>query len=161
MWWLHIVGLFFSVIVAGFPIRWVADSLWEAIGLTEKNAGLYGPYGWLPTASGWVDRALYYIFLHMGTPLLIAVWFAAKVTGILFWRSDGERPDRPVRRAAYSVSLVGEGLSLVYALAGAQAVRWALNRQFLLALVALSSLIVATGFFLLWIRRQQLGSAPV
>lgn len=155
MWWLHFVGLFFSVIVAGFPIRWVTDSLWEAIGLAKENTDLYRPHAWLPTATGWIERTLYYTFVHMGMPLLVAVWFAVKAAGIWFWRSDAQSSDRVAGRAAFSVSLVGNGLSLTYALAGAQAVRWALNRQWLLALVALSSLVVATGCLLLWIGHQR------
>ena len=74
---------------------------------------------------GLVERALYVTVIVIGREGFIVVWLAMKV--VTDWRLERHRGRPP--KLAYNTFLIGTGLSLLFAVAGAIIVRWGLAEE--------------------------------
>jgi hypothetical protein len=71
-----------------------------------------------------VERTLYVASLQLGMPEFVGVWMALKVAGQWKrWGEDGESsPHKIEGRSYYNIFLIGSGLSVAFAVVGAQMV---------------------------------------
>ena len=131
-WLPYIIGYGFATVVAHFPIAWLVDRLWISIGARREHWERRSGW-WLPIIVGLVERALYVgsmIFCH---PEFIGVWLALKVASKWSAWKDGiiEGDSHLVSKAGikdagrhldgssiFSIFLIGNGLSIGYAVIG-------------------------------------------
>ncbi len=157
MWWSYIIGYFFAIVIAHFPISLVVDRMWECVGWTKDDKESIRPQSWQPRILGCVERTLYAASFQLGKSEFIAVWLALKVAGQ--WKRWGEDQKYGGRiiagRAVYNIFLIGSALSIGYAVTGAKLVEWCLRREWLLVIGIPISLLLATLVLWYWVGRYR------
>lgn len=153
MWWPYVVGYLFSIVVAHFPILWVIDRMWKCIGWRNDNKESIRPQSWQPRIVGCVERALYTGSFQLGKPEFIGIWLALKVAGQWKrWSEDKDYGGRLIAgRAIYNIFLIGSALSIGYSVIGAKLVEWCLQREWVPAIGAPISLLLATLVLWYWV----------
>ena len=115
--WAIIAGAYiFATVIAHFPIHWAVAEMWKIVEIdTDKR---HEVYGWQTGPLGMIERALYVVALGLLRPEFIAVWLTLKtVTKSPRWSLN---PGRHI----FNIFLVGNGLSILFALAAAGVVSW-------------------------------------
>jgi len=155
--WSYIIGYLFAVVIAHLPISWVVDQMWECIGWTKKTSNSIRPEYWQPGVLGCVERFLYAASFQLGKPEFIGVWLALKVAGQWKrWGEDQEYEGRLIAgRAIYNIFLIGNALSVSYAVIGAKLVEWCLQREWLPAIGVPISLFLSTLVLWYWVGRYR------
>ena len=107
-------------------------------------------YAWQGHYVGFVERGLYITALIAGHPEFLAIWLTLKTVA----RSIRWTQDQQVRgRAVFNAFLVGNGLSLLFAIVSAAAFNWLLGpsweRDATSAVLAMAGLALAA--LLLWL----------
>ena len=154
MWWAYLPGYFFSVIISSFFIKLVVDTMWKKLQMRSERH----PYSWMGNAVGYIERVLYTSSWLLGKSEFIAVWLALKVAGQWGgWTDDLTSADKKVKisgRASYNIFLIGNGLSISYAVVGAKIVEWlTLTDQRLTdSIIAPVTLIIGTLLLYIWIK---------
>jgi len=155
--WPHIIGYFFAIVIAHFPISLVVNRMWECIGWTEKDKEGIRPDSWQPNILGCVERALYTVSFQLGKPEFIGVWLVLKVAAQ--WKRWGEDKEYGghiiAGRAIYNIFLIGNALSIGYAVTGAKLIEWCLGRDCLPAISVPISLLLATLVLWYWVGRYR------
>lgn len=117
-WTPPILGYAFSVIVGHLCIAAVVDCLYAGVGSEGKNRQA----NYFPGLVGVLERVLFVASLQMGKAEFIGLWFALKVAG--GWKRWGEGIElggvKIDGRSLYNIFLIGNGLSIAYAVVGAQ-----------------------------------------
>ncbi len=159
-WLAPIVSYGFAVIVGHFAIRPVVDRLWRALGWMEGTAQNIRPEHYLPRLVGFVERALFVASLQLGKAEFIGVWIALKVAGQ--WKRWGEGVNIGGRvlegRSFYNIFLIGSGLSVAYAVVGAQMLESLKKNEWFLALGLPLALLVATYLLALLVAHYEKSS---
>ena len=117
----HIAGYAFAIVVGHFATWYVSKLLWHDLAVPSTTVEEIRPRSYHATLVGLVERPLYIAAIQMEVPEFIAVWLALKVAGKWNRWSDGFRKDDQVTvigRAFFNVFLIGNALSIAYALVG-------------------------------------------
>jgi hypothetical protein len=110
-------GYFFAVIVGHVFIKWLVEYLWRLeYGQVPQREQRPSPH--LPPLVGFVERTLYVAALQFSQAEFIAVWLALKVAGQ--WKRWEEGHGEVSGRVFFNIFLVGSGLSIAFAVAGAR-----------------------------------------
>ena len=119
-WLPYVIGYGFATIVGHYPIKWLVDRLWLSNGENKTTCGKHRPGWWLPKIVGWVERTLYVASINAGFPQFIGVWLAMKVAGEWYAWKDGikEVGSDVSGGSIYDIFIIGNGVSLAYALVG-------------------------------------------
>ena len=109
--WQIVLGFFVSTVIAAVVLYVLIDKLaWPYLARKQKIPAK--PSGLLTLPLGMAGRVLYTTAILAGTPQWIAVWLAFKVAVIWNrWQGPG--------RASYNVVLLGNALSMIFAIIGA------------------------------------------
>ena len=156
IWWPYLVGYFFAIVIAHFPIKWVVNQMWQHLGWSkDEEESVIRGFAWMAQMVGCVERALYVASFQLGKIEFIGIWLALKVAG--GWKRWGEEKKFDGRlilgRSFYQIFLIGNALSVGYALTGAKLVEWCLRREFALAIEVVVCLGLATLVLWCWERR--------
>lgn len=143
MWYAQVIGYLFAVVVGYSLIKLVGDPMWELIGWKKADNG-FRPDKWQPLVVGVVERVLYVATLQAGRGEFIGVWLALKVAGQ--WRrwSQPAEPGIPEGRSIYQNFLIGNGLSILYALVGFKLIEWIASRNTPRAVAIPTMLVIST-----------------
>jgi len=148
------IGYSFAVVVGHFAIQRVVDSLWRAIGWMP-SAYDERPEYYQPRLVGIIERTLYVASLQMGEPEFIGVWLALKVAGQ--WKRWGEEATIAGRkvegRVFYNIFLIGSGLSVAYAVGGAQMIGYFQRSRLLYFAILPLAILVGTEILQVLARR--------
>ena len=113
-----IIGLGYSVVVGHLAISPTMRILWRGIGLNPDSA-TQRPHSWQPAAQGFVERALFTVAIVAGFAAFIAAWLVLKTASqwSAFIRRDDD--DEVNTHAVHVNYVLGTGLSIAFAAAGA------------------------------------------
>jgi hypothetical protein len=137
--WPHIMGYTFAVAIADWLIKRLSATLWAAL-------GIHRPSPWHPRLVGILERLLYVVALQTETGEFIGFWLAIKVAGqwSLWTVGDGDVSGREF----FNTFLIGNGLSILFAVVGFKMITWWATGDvtaFLAAPVGLMLLTLAFG----------------
>src|SRR5918992_3144402 len=156
MWYAQVIGYVFAIIVGGISTKLVSDRMWECIGWKKADGhDHFRPDVWQPRVTGIVERVLYVATLQIGKGEFIGFWLALKVAGQWTRWSKEPQPGEnfPQGRSIYQNFLIGNGLSVLYALVGFKIIEWVSSWMILKAIMIPASLIVSTMALWLWLGR--------
>ncbi|HHT9132126.1 MAG TPA: hypothetical protein ACFYED_06540 [Candidatus Tripitaka californicus] len=157
IWVAYTIGYLFAIIVAHFSISLVVDRLWNSIGWEKDKDSELRPESHLPRILGCVERALYTASFQLDKSEFIGVWLALKVAGQ--WKRWGEDMEyggrKIIGRTFYNIFLIGNALSIAYAIVSAKVIGWCLQREWSLAIGVPTSLLLATLVLLYWVGRYK------
>ena len=156
--WPYAVGYVFATVVAHRYISGVAEQIWCTVH-TRSSEGRPVNAALRSGAVGVVERALYVIALQMGKPGFIALWFTIKTAAQHRDWSEGVRDEGGKvvipGRALFKNFLIGNGLSLLYAVAAARITVLLAGKQYPLALLVVLGLLVGTFVLESWIEMKR------
>jgi len=135
-----ILGYVFAVIFGGYCVPVVVKKLWS----DPKWAELY-PKDYLSDLVGTVERTLYVAAFQIQHEEFIGVWLFLKVA--FQWQSCSGRDPTQVR-SIHNIFLIGNGLSIAYALVGVKLSEWLQAGELSFAIGVPGSLLLGT--FALW-----------
>ena len=158
----YVLGFVFSIVLGHYLIRKVLDRFYRGYeeGRTVEN--------WRAGVVGLVERALYTTAFLLGSPEFIAIWLALKVAGQWErWKADWSskaraselKDKKDTARAMYSGYLLGNALSIAYAIAGALFISNGIKCHWAPALLPAASLLIATWFLYIHIKKKTPQSA--
>jgi hypothetical protein len=170
----HFAGYAYGLILAAIPIHFISRRMWQMIqdeslrhpAPAQRNyiriPDTFVRFEWQTIAVGITERALYIASLQLARPEFIAIWLTLKtVARSRRWTSDETIPGR----AIYNNFLVGNALSIGFALISSAAIDWAAgpswNRNITLAwLVPLVAFVGSWLLFaFLWICHGRIRAA--
>jgi hypothetical protein len=137
----EIIGFTFSVIGGHLLIKPTMASAWKAIPLDQKTR----PSVWQPEAVGLIERALFTAAILTGNPGFVAVWLALKTAGQWTLPWGGTR-----RHEVYRNFLIGTGLSIAAAAAGAYCTLELRDKRLVPAVFILTATAAATLALRFW-----------
>lgn len=149
MLWSYILGYFFAVAVAHFPISQVVAQMKKSIN-QQINRNSRGPEYWQPIAIGWVERVLYVTSIQLAKPEFIGIWLTLKIAAQ--WHRWSRRKDG---RAIFNIFLIGNALSILYAVTGAKLIEWSSSSEWEFIIGVPISLLLATLLFWWWLNRMR------
>jgi len=118
----YFISLLFVTVVAHFAVFYIVDNGWKCIGLKRGT----GDYLWQAAFVGCFERILYVVSLQLDRAEFIGIWLILKTAAK--WRRWGadrnEKGDVISGRAIYNIFLLGNGLSLIYAVTGYKIIEW-------------------------------------
>jgi len=148
----YIIGFsFLYVIIAAFPISWVMYLMEKNVNLidkienSKKTDDLKSSKGWFlsqwqVSIVGIIERFLYLTSILVLKPEFIALWLTIKTVYLSLSEKNVSG------RRIYNNFLIGNGLSIFYAFAGAGIIQWATGP----ILPNTTSIIFMTNNYLLW-----------
>ncbi len=117
-----LIGYLYSTLIAAIPIYLVMHLMWEVLRSqagARSSEGSVHPNEWQTFTIGVIERALYLTSIVVRKPEFIALWLTLKtVSQSSRWSKDDSG------RAIYNNFLVGNGLSILFAFAGAGIIQW-------------------------------------
>jgi hypothetical protein len=139
-------GYGFALIAGNYLLVFVMDRLWQKTGASRAVFGEPSMAARLPQLVGLVERSLYVASFQIGKPEFIAVWLALKVAGQWKLWEEGRTADgvELPGRLFYNLFLIGSGLSIAYGTVGAQLIEYIRDKNWLLAVVLPSALVLGT-----------------
>lgn len=143
------LGLAYSILLGGQVIEIIMKKLWKPL---KKEAPLIRPFGYMAVLMGIVERSIYFISFSLGYEEFIAIWLALKAAPQLSnWEKGFEVAGYKEisGRVIYNIFLIGNGLSIGFAVMGASLVPLIESGQFLRSVISASYLLA--GCVLLWI----------
>ena len=145
MWWHYVAGYLFSIVAGRFVVGFFMREAWRQLG---PIGGPTSPRGWLSPVIGELEGFMFTTSWLLQKPEFIFVWIAIKVTGQ--WKRWGEdnRVDGRIvpGRDIYNVFLIGNALSLIYAVVGGLIVDWLARGDWLPAVGAPMLVVIGTIF---------------
>jgi len=111
----YFLGFGYSAVVGGFLVKLVTDQLVSA---RVRENEIYSTNSWLSGALGIMERILYIGSLLMRKGEFIGVWLGFKVVGRLAYKQDKEE------HTCLTAYLIGNALSIVYAVVGFKIIVW-------------------------------------
>jgi heme/copper-type cytochrome/quinol oxidase subunit 4 len=144
-WWVYLVGYFFASFVAHVPVYVAMHQLRRAVWGKQpgpESVQRSPSYWWQPGLVGILERLLYTGAYQLGSPEFIAVWLAVKVTAA--WGRWGEVHGRSI----FNNFLIGNALSIIFAVVAAKSMAWHLAGEDTPAIVLPLATVGLT--FLLW-----------
>lgn len=140
----YIFGYTFAVVLAHWPIKKVRDAALETILArnaqeTKSNKFYARPY--YACVVGIIERPLYIASLQMGYPEFIALWIGAKIAG--GWKGwENQNQGRDI----FNAFMVGNALSLGYAVWGFQVTKWFYTDSYKGLISAISGIIILSSW---------------
>lgn len=151
-WWTYIVGYAFALLVGHLCIAPVISVAWDKVkakGEIERAGPVFSP------VLAFIERALFATaWLIDGAKPFIVAWLAFKVTGqhVKGTPKEAGAANRiETIRAVFTIFLIGNALSLVYAVVGAEMIGWLTNGSWELVTFVLSALLLGTFVIWLWV----------
>lgn len=138
-------GYIFATALAHWPIEKVRDKAWETILAINKkkqdgDSRFYSrPY--YACVVGIIERPLYIAAFQLGQPEFIALWMGAKIAG--GWKG-WENPKQG--RDIFNAFMVGNALSLGYAVWGYQLIKWFYTDSYEVLIIAVSGVLVLSSW---------------
>lgn len=159
----YLLGFSYSILLGAVVTKRVLDRFYSGYesGRTTEN--------WRSGVVGVAERALYTTSWLLAVPQFIAIWLALKVAGQWDrWKSDwaskarqvDQKAARDTARAMYAGYLLGNALSIAFAVAGALLVQELLRLRWLSALAIAVVLPLAVALLYLYIRAQTTSTQP-
>jgi len=121
-----VLGYLYGIFAADWIISKVVKRIWNILKLkaVEANKGEFEIYSWQTRILGIIERFLYIGSLQIGKAEFIAIWLTLKtVAKSRRWTEAKGMPGR----AIFTTFLIGNGLSILFALAGYAGMQWALG----------------------------------
>jgi len=143
----HVVGYLFAVVVGYFMVGRVAKHAW--IWMEEES-----PTSWTSGMLGGIERIIYVASLQLGKGEVIGFWLAVKVAGQWIFGQEKEPGDAMKARKVHNIVLIGNGLSILYAVVGFKMIGWLDGKDWGPAILVPLSLLLATVFCSSWIGRE-------
>jgi len=160
IWFSQTIGYAFAVVVGGLATKLVSDRMWECLGWKKHiNPDNFRPDVWQPRVTGIVERVLYVATLQVGKGEFIGFWLALKVAGQWSrWTKESEPGGNgPQGRSIYQNFLIGNALSVLYALVGFKLIEWLSSGALARSLVVSLTLVICTTLLWAWISRLPRG----
>lgn len=125
-WIALIIGYGFAIVIGHFRIKKIVDGLWRTeAGWNGIADNAVRPASYLSTFVGVVERVLFVASLQMEKAEFIGVWLVLKVASQWKLWSEGVTEKQPIDgRIFYNIFLIGSGLSIAYAVVGAQIIHF-------------------------------------
>lgn len=129
----YVVGYICSVVGGSIAINFVMKPLWGTVKSEGVKEKITQPY---PRIVGWIERFLYTTALLSAYPSFIGVWLTFKVVGrwerakkqfeVLYEKNSEDIMSRNKMKAhaIYNVFIIGNGLSIAYAVMGYKIIDW-------------------------------------
>ncbi len=152
MWWSILIGYTFSILAGHLFTHLVVVEAWKRLVGGDNDVSALRGDSWFTEALSVLERTLYTASWQLGKPEFVAVWLALKVGGQWKrWSEDQPLGERKILgRAIYTIFLLGNGLSLLYAIVGASLIERLTNSEWLPAIALPLILIVGTLVLWLW-----------
>ena len=147
-----VLGFVFSVLVGHLTISIAMNEIWRAVGVDPRTR----PLKWMPAALGLLERALFTAAILVGQAGFIGVWLGVKT--VARYRSWGDHLAETTsvsEREIFSVFLLGQGLSIGFAAAGAVGTTLLQTNKVAPAALLAGSTVAGTLAFAGWIMRQR------
>lgn len=152
MWYAYAIGYGFAILIGSVATKLVSDRMWQCIGWRKTvRPDHFRPDVWQPRVTGIVERTLYIATLQVGRGEFIGFWLALKVAGQWSrWSREAEPGENaPQGRSIYQNFLIGNALSVLYALTGFKLIDW-ISSGFVPRAIAASSILVISTI-VLWL----------
>lgn len=153
----HAAGYLFATLVAQVILWPLVSAMWDNLGIPLTHR----PRHWQSKALGIVERTLYVVSLQIGQPEFIGVWLVLKVAGqwrrwTEQWELDlgGGTKVTVVGREVFNVFLLGNAVSIAYAVVGTKLIEFLIKRDWFLALAVSVALLIGS-VLLLWYTKSQ------
>jgi formate-dependent nitrite reductase membrane component NrfD len=143
------IGIAYSTVLGGQVIEKIMKTLWKPL---KKEAPLIRPFGYMAVLMGIVERVIYFTSFMLGYEEFIPIWLALKAAPQLSnWEKGFEVAGYKEisGRVIYNIFLIGNGLSIGFAVMGASLVPLIESGQYLRSVYLASALLAGCG--LLWI----------
>lgn len=163
-WWAYLIGYSFAIVIGHFGTNRLVDELWESILPNEQERKQVRPFPEHPRMVGVVERGLYVTAILFNQLLVVGFWLVLKTAGQWAgWRENVEpgrgKSSYPAAteqssipgRSIYNIFLIGSGVSLGYAAAGAGLTKWLSDDQWGLAATTAVAMVVANGVLRWWV----------
>lgn len=161
------LGYFYAVIVGDRLVHGVINEMWILLREEAKSTSGDPPllvnqldalktFSWQVRIVGIVERVLYMVSMQIQKPEFIAIWLTLKtVARSRRWTEEETVPGR----AVFNNFLVGNGLSILFALASVGSIEWAAGpiseRNYILAIGVPIILALSTGALYIYFRRER------
>lgn len=146
----HLIGYSVAMLVPVPALMGISRLLWIHLVLDARERAddpAAGHQAYLPALLGVLERFLYVAALLQGYAEFVGVWLALKVAG--GWKGWTEGEEGIHGRHLFNSTLIGSGLSLVWAVVGAAIVAWLVGGRPELAVSAGVASFLVT--YLLWL----------
>lgn len=156
-YWPYLVCFFYAIIVGDFFVRKVVNELWKEYKGNQNFDQLLRPSVIHPQIVGIIERSLYVSALIMGNPEFIGLWLAVKVAGQWNRWSEGiENNNMEIipGRAFFNIFLIGNGLSIAFAIIGFQFIAWFYQSKLSAAIIVPILLCLSSWILVLYIRHH-------
>ena len=126
MTWPDIIGYGLSLIVGHVLVQINVDALWKGLGVPTKHRKR-----WHPAFLGFLERAMYTYSFVLSQPAFIALWLGLKaVPQWKRWNDETTIEDVNIEgRAVFNVFLIGNALSVLFAIVGAESIKWLTDKH--------------------------------
>jgi hypothetical protein len=132
MWYSHllgysqIIGYAFALIAGGILVKIVVDAMWDRLVPGGAKNPQLRPNAWQTQALGHVERVFYVALFQAHYGLLVGLWLVLKMVGKWKrWSESGdEKAQKPSGQAVFNIFLLGNALSVLYALFGFKLIQW-------------------------------------
>ena len=152
----NFLGYGFAVVVGHFAIFYLSNALWANLTTPTVSMEQLRPSRLHPAIVGFIERTLYVAAIQMSAREFISVWLAIKVAGQWNRWAEGYKSGGETivtGREFFNVFLIGNGLSIAYALVGALIIRWLQEGRFDLATLVVLVLLLATAAIFVIVKR--------
>ncbi len=143
------LGLVYSILIGGQVIEIIMKKLWKPL---RKETPLIRPFGYMAVLMGIVERCIYFFSFNLGYEEFIAIWLALKAAPQLRnWEKGFEVAGYKEisGRVIYNIFLIGNGLSIGFAVMGANLVPLIESGHYLQSVILASYLL--GGCVFLWL----------
>jgi hypothetical protein len=144
--WAHVIGYLFAVVVGDWLIKKLSAALWVAL-------GVHRPSPWHPRLVGIIERLLYVIALEVDCCEFLGFWLAIKVAGQ--WSRWTEGHEGVSGREFFNTFLIGNGVSILFAITGFKMVQWWANDETLAFISAPLGLVLLTYGLIVFALKQK------
>ncbi|MFH0982032.1 MAG: hypothetical protein V2A79_10880 [Planctomycetota bacterium] len=144
----NILGYGFAVVVGHCATWLVSARLWADLTPPLEERERLRPKPYHPAIVGVIERGLYVAAIQMTAVEFIGVWLAIKVAGQWNRWGEGLRDEDQVvvtGREFFNIFLIGNGLSIAFALVGAKLITWLTSGSNSLAIIVPAILVLATA----------------
>ena len=131
MWYAYLIGYGFSVLAEAILVKSIVESLWESITPGGEVVRKGRPLSWQGDVLARLEGVLYVACLQLGLAYFIGLWISLKVAGQWRrWTDPGdEQTGRPSGSTVFNIFMIGNALSVLYALVGFKFIEWAIQRD--------------------------------
>jgi hypothetical protein len=162
-WYAEVIGYGFSLVGDAILAKNLVETLWKKVAPKADASNEVRRFPWQGEALARIEALLYVAFLEFGLGYLIGVWVSLKVVG-QWGRWNGQTSTaggRPEGWAVFNVFLIGNALTVFYALVGFALIGMVQANQVVRVVGTIVVVFALTIAFWAWISGQKSKPDPV